>query len=355
MIVFGILVFACQKPEQKLLWLKIDPHVHSSVGSNDTDGLGTPERIRERLIAAQLDGIWVSDHSNAQGSMHCDDPEDCPNLGPELSHAGWPENVLLASEISPRSDELSQATGHVGCLPLEKNHFTTDAFVDRPFGTVTGAMAVDACRQAQGFTIVNHPFGPTPWVAFDFSTLAFDGLEIYNGSAGFDRSDAQAFQYWEEQLAQGRFYIPIGGSDCHRWDTPPPGDLLNPSLGWPHTKIGIKEGEEWITGLIAGRVIIGDPSSSLMLYAQTPKEAYYPGMKAPINSTLIIEAHTDEEAMRVELRSAQDGIIIEAELTEPQKLIFESAPKGIYYARIMPIEERYGIRGIALTAPIFVE
>ena len=92
-----------------------------------------------------------------------------------------------------------------------------------------------------------------------------------------------------------------------------------------------------------------------MLYAQTPKEAYYPGMKAPINSTLIIEAHTDEEAMRVELRSAQDGIIIEAELTEPQKLIFESAPKGIYYARIMPIEERYGIRGIALTAPIFVE
>ena len=75
-----IFLLACTTTQPVLRWLRIDPHVHSSVGSNDTDGLGTPERISDRLQEAGLDGVWISDHSNSQGSMHCEDVEDCPNL-----------------------------------------------------------------------------------------------------------------------------------------------------------------------------------------------------------------------------------------------------------------------------------
>ena len=349
-----LLFLSCTAPTKEPNWVRIDPHVHSSVGSNDTDGLGTPDRIEAQLIAAKLDGIWLTDHSNSQGSMHCDDVEDCPNLGPELSFGAWPDNVLLASEISPRSDDMSEARGHIGCLPLQRNQFATDVFFDRPFGDVSGAQAIQACKGAQGFAILNHPFGPLPWVSFDFESEDFDAIEVYNGSGAFDRSDALAISYWEEALEEGRAYIPIAASDCHRWTTPPPGDLLNSALGWPHTQIGLYEGEEWIDALRAGRVILGDPSISLMAVAALRENRYFPGMKTPRGSSLHIEASTEDEDRKIEVVQVGTGSIL-TESLPTQPIVLENLSAGIYYVRIVPIEEQYGIRGIALTAPFFVE
>ncbi len=202
---------------------------------------------------------------------------------------------------------------------------------------------------------MNHPFGPLPWVAYDFSSLEFDGIEVYNGSAAFDRSDAQAIAYWEEQLALGRYSIPIAASDCHRWDTPPPGDLLNPALGWPHTQLGLYEGEDWIDGIRAGRVILGDPSSSLMLTAELNQQRFYPCMRAPKGSELRLAASTQELDMVVELIRAGHGVLERETLDTEKTIVQENIEAGIYYAKIMPATERYGGRGIALTAPIFVE
>jgi len=325
------------------------------VGSNDTDGMGTPDRISAYIREAQLDGIWLTDHSNSQGSMHCDDVENCPNLGPELSLGNWPENVLLASEISLQSDDMSEARGHIGCLPLQKDYFATDVFIDRPFGDIHGGQAIQACKEANGFAILNHPFGPLPWVAFDFQSLEFDAIEVYNGSAAFDHSDAQALAYWEEMLEEGKVYTPIAASDCHRWGTPAPGDLLNPALGWPHTQIGLYDGEEWIDGLRAGRVVLGDPSSVLMMVVEKSGRQYFPGMEAPTGSTMRIEASTEEEDLKVELILIGTGVIHTEILHEKQKIELENMSSGIYYARIMPVEESYGIRGVALTAPIVVK
>ena len=123
------LLLACQPEKSALVyqqpswsWLATDPHVHSSLGSNDTDGLGTPDRIQAAMANAGLDLIWMTDHSNSQGSMSCDDVEDCPNQGPEVTEGTWPDNVLLASELSPRSteDNLSEPVGHIGCLPYDR-------------------------------------------------------------------------------------------------------------------------------------------------------------------------------------------------------------------------------------------
>ena len=87
------LLLGCQAielPEHTTLswsWKKIDPHVHSSLGSNDTDGAGIPSAIEAAMNAAQLDYIILTDHSNSQGSMECEDVEMCPNQGPELTPA----------------------------------------------------------------------------------------------------------------------------------------------------------------------------------------------------------------------------------------------------------------------------
>ena len=64
-------------------WLAGDLHVHSSVGSNDTDGLGLPGALGPAMEAAGLDFVYLTDHSNSMGSMACEtgDVEDCPNQG----------------------------------------------------------------------------------------------------------------------------------------------------------------------------------------------------------------------------------------------------------------------------------
>ena len=78
--------------------------------------------------------------------------------------------------------------------------FDNTVFVDRPFGDITGANAVQQCHNAGGIAILNHPFGPTSWVSFDWTSLDFDGIELYNGGAGFDASDEVALLRWEESL-----------------------------------------------------------------------------------------------------------------------------------------------------------
>ena len=57
----------------------------------------------------------------------------------------------------------------IGCLPYEVDAFDNTVFVDRPFGDITGASAVQQCHDAGGIAILNHPFGPTKRVSFDWT------------------------------------------------------------------------------------------------------------------------------------------------------------------------------------------
>ena len=328
------------------MWKTIDPHVHSSLGSNDTDGLGTPDQIESAMTRANLDYIILTDHSNSQGSMSCVDVEDCPNQGPELTQGDWGEFVFHGSELSPRSDEdnMSSPTGHIGCISTDGSGFPNTTFVDRPFGTVTGRETIEQCHNAGGWAILNHPFGPMPWVAFDWSASDFDAMEIYNGSAGFDGTDAQALEAWEEGLLEGFQWIPIGASDCHRWNTEAPGDLLNPALGWPRTSVGIKVEEHPLEALMEGRVIINDPQSHLNYWIESNGEAFGPGEKS--NRGVLHFKASSEQDLNLELIKIGSGII--QTWTLPIDGSTHISVEGMYYMRLWPQSGPQGAHGFAM-------
>lgn len=354
-----LLFLSCQQMrihEEKWTWVSVDPHVHSSVGSNDTDGLGTPEKIQSAMEQAKLDYIFLTDHSNSLGSMDCMDVEDCPNQGPELTMGEWNTSVIRAVEISPRAeeDELQQPTGHIGCIPKNRDEWQTDVFVDRPFGSIIGKEAIEQCREANGWVILNHPFGPTPWVAFDHSHDDFDAIEVFNGGAGFDSSDMQAVAFWEEGIQRGKHWIPIGGSDCHRWGTEPPGGFLDSAMGWPKTDVRIRENETIEHAMFSGMVIVSDPSTVLRYWVENEKETAWPGERINGVGVLHFVAETQEEELVLSIKDGSGRILFDEQLYSSMTGQI-SVDTGMYWIRILPLHRGVEARGAALGMPIWVD
>jgi hypothetical protein len=340
-------------------WLAGDLHVHSSLGSNDTDGLGTEDALGPAMQRAGLDWLVMTDHSNATGSMHCEDVEDCPNLGPEGTLGDWPDGVFFGSEISPVTamGAPSDPTGHVGCVARDGASFPgLDAFVDRPTGEVSGGDAIEQCLAVGGFAILNHPFGPAPWVAFDWTSEAYEAMEVYNGGARFDASDAKALERWEADLAQGRNLIPVGGSDAHKWGQTDPEDLLSPPLGWPATWVHVREGEGPLDALFAGRVVIAEPGSHLRVVAQNRSAVVGPGERIEGPVDLHIEASTEALDRVLQLRQIGEGTLQEWPIGKSAFEVDMEVDTGIYYVRIYPEGEiQLAEPGVALSAAIFVD
>ena len=377
-----LLLLACTEEADKTLqrpeihWFSVDLHVHSSLGSNDTDGLGTPDALASKMQELNLDYVALTDHSNAQGSMECADVEDCPNQGPEQTTGNWGDHVWLASEISPRATEenMNNPTGHIGCIPLSTS-FSEVTFVDRPFGTVNGGDAIDQCHEVGGWAILNHPFGPTSWVAFDWSSEDFDAIELFNGGAGFDYSDWQALIYWEAYLAErsreddiDSWLVPIAASDSHRWSTESPGTLLDPALGWPRTWVGVPENASTLTpmDISKGLVYLGDPSTHLRYQIKTPTGSFHPGETLPTDLTqrqLSIEVWTEEIDMLLEVQQISAGSI---QTLHTQGLPNSTAPitieidlsnevRGFYYVRVRPETVNIGSRGFFMGNALLLE
>ena len=331
-------------------WLAADLHVHSSVGSNDTDGQGVPNVLAERMEAAGLDVVFVTDHSNAMGSMGCDDVEDCPNQGPETPPGPWPAGVFPASEISPRAVGLDPR-GHVGCLPLA-GELTTDRFIDRPMGDVSGADAVDQCHAANGFAIVNHPFG-FGWLSYDFTSDAYDAMEVFNGTNRFDVFDVLAVEAWQQRVADGASVVPVGGSDCHRWFTPFPGGGADPALGYPTTHVFVAPSETILDGLRAGRVIVADPETSLSLTAETPESVALPGDSVAGPATLSATASTTAGDRVLQLIDVNGEVLAEVDV-QGEVTVSAEVDEGAVYARVWPDSDVAEEAGVAIANVIRV-
>jgi hypothetical protein len=288
--------------------------------------------------------------------MDCADVEDCPNQGPEITEGDWPEGVWLASEISPYAgeDHSDVSTGHVGCLPLDGEGFSTEVFIDRPVGEVTGGDAVQQCLDGEGFAILNHPFGPTTWVAYDWTSMDFDAMEIFNGGAGFDPTDEAAVEFWMEGSASGHRWVPVGASDSHNWGTEAPGELLQSALGWPRTELGFLGDELPMDALREGRVILSDPTSHLRMHASVGDAVVGPGGSLSGPFTLHIEAATTEEDMRLQVLRLPDALLFDQELgPDLVHHCIEADEAGMYTARIWPREGgAYLRRGFAMANAI---
>lgn len=343
-------------------WLAGDLHVHSSVGSNDTDGLGTPDVLGAAMDKAGLSFLFLTDHSNSMGSMDCPtgDVEDCPNQGPELPAADWPEGVFLASEISPvhSLDFTQEPTGHTLCLPLNSTSFPKlDHFEDRPPGKVTGGQGVAQCKDAGGLAIVAHPFAIAQWIQYDWTSEDFDGMEVYNGTVRFDAWDERGVAAWEERVAEGRRVVPVGGSDCHRWGTEAPGTVTDPPLGWPTTWVYVFEDETVVQAIAAGRVTIAEPGTTLAITASSEARTVQAGQQLRGPATVTARATTAERDRVLQLKQANGAVLAEVAL-EPgvQGELELPVDDGLVYARVWHTTESAGpmTAGIALTNVIAV-
>lgn len=342
-------------------WQRGDVHVHSSVGSNDTDGLGTPDVLAAAMAEAGLDFVFMTDHSNSMGSMDCPtgDVEDCPNQGPELPEADWPPGVFVANEVSPvfSLDTPKVPTGHIGCLPRDGT-FAIPQFVDRPPGSVTGGESLAQCKEAGGFAIINHPHNIAPWIEYDWTSEDFDAIEVYNGTLRFDPWDAESLQEWERRVATGRDIVPIGASDCHRWGTPPPGDFENPALGWPSLRVFVAEGEAPIDAIAAGRVTMAEPGTTIDLVATRDDRVARPGERIHGPATFTATASSIRAGLELQLKRVDGPVVVSVAVTDRDDTVrFEAVPGDVLYARVWPTVGSIATftEGIGLTNVIRVD
>lgn len=259
---------------EAMRWVRGDLHVHAAGASNDASPQSTPERIREVAIERGLDFVVLTDHSNSTGSDPWTLEEDPAlfNLGPEFPR--WEEAAELSderflmvqgNELSPRAVSSSVPTGHIGCIPGRLDGFDWDvAFVDRPRGSVTGGQALSQAQEAGCWAVVNHPYGPA-WTSYDWSSFEYEGMEVWNGGAGFSGFDVAGIKAWACDLSAGRRVTAVGASDNHKVEQELPGEALDPALGEPSTYVWVSQLEwgEVVSGLRAGEVSVSDTGSPL--------------------------------------------------------------------------------------------
>lgn len=260
-------------------WLAGDLHVHATGASNDTGGDSFPEDIKRVAMERGLYFVVLTDHSNSTGSDPSTQDEDPAlfNMGPEFTY--WDRAAELSepgtflmidgNEMSPvaEGDRPSDPTGHVGCVPPDLDTFDRGgAITDRPRGTVTGGETLAQARARGCFSVLNHPWG-APWTSFDWTSFDYDAMEIWNGTAGLDGSDESGFDAWRCDWLIGRRVTGIGASDNHRVNQEPPGDPLNPALGFPRTHVFAAD-RTWgaiVAGMRAGLTAIGEGGSEVFL------------------------------------------------------------------------------------------
>ena len=124
-------------------------HVHSTF----SDGTKTPEDIANVAAQQDLDFVILTDHGH-------------PNFD-SLASEGWQQDVLLLA-----GSELSVNRGHLVALGF--------ATPPRPF-SLTAELAAAQIAQAQGFTVIAHPYSKVHWTWGDHT--GYTGIEILSADA----------------------------------------------------------------------------------------------------------------------------------------------------------------------------
>ncbi len=265
-------------------WLLGDFHVHASGASNDTGGDSWPVDIKRVAQERGLDFLVLTDHSNSTGSDASTTEEDPAlfNQGPEFPYWDLCDSLTEAghflmvdgNEISPvtTDDERFKPTGHIGCIPMNLDTFDPSVvFIDRPKGALTGKEVLDQALDAGCFAIINHPYAPNSWIAYDWTSYDYHAIEVWNGTLGFDVFDERGRDIWICDLLSGRMVTAVGGSDCHRVNIDAPGSGLDPAIGYPTTAV-FAENFDWssiIEGLQAGKTSIFEGDTRLFIDGYT--------------------------------------------------------------------------------------
>lgn len=330
-------------------WVSGDMHVHTR-HSERGDEAGGVRDYYERMINAQADDLdqtferrrydsprgrlhWMifSDHTN-------NEQEECGRhfspwcaVGEDASVATGRDVVLEHTEADPSvllvvgSEISNQFDGHFGFVPTnpfpghpiyapDYEEEPTDYDADVGYGsgvfrerwvddTATNAEEIDLIHELGGLAIVNHESAETPWIEYDWSSLDFDGLEVWNGGNRHDRQDDNAYnggldvndivedgllvaevpedpieRSWVGMLKTGKWPVMlVGGSDAHDYNevvcSAFPCDPTNAEVASPMTTVWAPSfvwtnGEDGVVdGLAAGRVVVHDRSNFIDLRA----------------------------------------------------------------------------------------
>lgn len=348
-------------------WYLGDFHVHATGASNDTGGDSSPQAIQQRAITMGLDFLVLTDHSNSTGSDATTTYEDPAlfNQGPEFPY--WdtcgqlsiPEQFIMVdgNEISPVSENNSQPTGHIGCIPNDLASFDrSGAFTDRPKDAVTGGNALQQAIDRGCFTVINHPYAITPWIIYDWTGYNYDAIEIWNGTIGFDPWDIRGRDIWRCDLLAGKSTVAVGGSDNHRIFTDAPGSGLDPALGYPTTAVFAAD-FTWssiMEGLKAGKTAIFEGNSRLFIdgYNEKGCRNETPDMRiirlrgsvdSHLDSTRVVltraTACTDPRPDHLAIPQVQEDTLLLQTVFGGQNFDFRvviAGEKGVYTALLQP-------------------
>ena len=225
---------------KKLRLFKGDPHGHSIA----SDGVHTLEELALKARANGLDFLAITDHNQMFS-------------GSELPRI---KGVTMIPGI-----EWTHYQGHANFLGV-------DAPYDEPFFTNSpeDAQARFTNAHERGALItINHPYEGNSSFRFDFRTLPFDCLEVWNGP--MRESNLKAVGLWQQLLTSGMRLPITGGSDYHR-DTPfiflggPTMGVYAMSAGVSDIIEALKQGHSFITfapngptiAMRTGNAIMGD-------------------------------------------------------------------------------------------------
>jgi len=250
---------------------------------------------------------------------------------------------------------------------------------------VDGGSGIAWCHDQGGFAVVNHPFTLAGWLNYDWSSMDYDAIEVFNGGARFDAGDWGATQSWACDISLGRRVVAVGGSDAHRAATPtPPEGPLDQAIGFPTTWVWQDEGtsQSLLDALWAGQTVIADPRTHLDVWAEYAGERVGPGERIAAREgtlTLHVEATVDLSGLRLEVVDLFSGACVEdpradrqeAPTVEPTVLHVAALSAGEDHSLqltlspeaiervvvwIRPDEEiRIGHDGVAIASPIFVD
>ena len=225
---------------KRLRLLKGDLHAHTW----GSDGVMTAEELGWRAVRNGLDFLAITDHNQATSQ------DALPQI---------PGLTLIPGQ------EWTHYQGHANFLGVESPY-------DGCFATHTEAEFRErfaTARERGAFISINHPFDEVCGFYFDWRTLPYDCLEVWNGP--MRESNLKAIGLWQQMLCAGQKIPVCGGSDYHR-DTPfiflggPTTCVYAMSAGPSDILAALKNGNAYITfapngpwlELIAGEAILGD-------------------------------------------------------------------------------------------------
>lgn len=326
-------------------WVSGDLHVHTqhsergpeAGGINDyyerminvaPDDLGqTFEDRRLDSLRGRLHWLVSSDHTDRT-------IEECGQhfyawCGTDITDATGLDAVRTLTEEDPSTllvmgAEVSNLSGgHFGFLPLNPfpgHPVYAPGFADTPtlyehdagYGpgifrerwvdeAATNQEELDLIHEMGALAIVNHEQAVVPYIEYDWSSLDFDGLEVWNGGNRHDQEDDNAYngsiplgdvvsdrllvtaipetpieRSWVGMLKTGRWPVAlVGGSDTHDYNEVVcgsfPCDPTNAELASPTTTVWAADfvwtnGQDGVLDAIAaGRAVVHDRSNFIDL------------------------------------------------------------------------------------------